>query len=218
MNYYFSHDYHARHDKKLVAATMKYGLEIVGAYWCIIESLYEEGGYLKLDEYERISYELRTSNDLIKYLIYDSLLFENDGVKFWSNTVLKRIGMCKEKSEKARKSVAFRWKNNGNTDVFQSKTDRNAIKEKENKENTTSSVEGCGIIEIPPDDNVERNLSALNRRLFQFRASPAEIQEVYRLSNYGEIGNPIWGLFSTIDQNNQQIRLPVKFILSRLKS
>jgi len=218
MNYYFSHDYHARHDKKLVAATMKYGLEIVGAYWCIIECLYEEGGYLKLDEYERISYELRTSKDLIKYLIDDSLLFENDGVKFWSNTVLKRIELCKEKSEKARKSVEFRWKNNSNTDVLQSKIDRNAIKEKKNKKNTTSSVEGRGIIENPPDDNVERNLSALNRRLCQFKASPAEILEIYRLSNFGQIEDPIWQLFLEIDASRGDIKLPMKFILSRLRS
>jgi hypothetical protein len=218
MNYYFSHDYHARHDKKIVAATMKYGLEIVGAYWCLIECLYEEEGYLKLDEYERISYELRTSNDLIKYLIFDSLLFENDGVKFWSNTVLKRLEMRREKSEKARNSIEHRWKKGCNTNVLQSNDIRNTLKQKENKENTTSSVEERELIDIPPDDKIERNLAALNRRLLQYKASPSEIQEIYELSNFGQIGNPIWELVATVENSKGQIKMPVKFICSRLKA
>ena len=91
MKNYFSHDYNARNDKKLVMASMKYGLEALGAYWCIIEMLNEEGGYLSITEYERITFELRTTEELVKYLIHDSLLFENDGVRFWSNTALERL-------------------------------------------------------------------------------------------------------------------------------
>jgi len=54
MKEYFSHDYNARNDTKLVKVFMKYQLKGIGAYWCIIEMLYEEGGYLLRSEYERI--------------------------------------------------------------------------------------------------------------------------------------------------------------------
>ena len=37
---YFSHDYKARHDDKLIRVFMRHGLSGIGAYWCIIEMLY----------------------------------------------------------------------------------------------------------------------------------------------------------------------------------
>ena len=75
MKDYFSHDYNSRNDAKLVRSGMKFGMcQTLGAYWCIVEMLYEEGGYLPLSEYERITFELRCSNELITYLINDSEL------------------------------------------------------------------------------------------------------------------------------------------------
>jgi hypothetical protein len=133
MKDYFSHDYNARNDKKLVTASMKYGLEAIGAYWCLVEMLYEEGGYLIIEEYERISFELRTSIELIKYLIHDSHLFENDGSKFWSITAIERLKMRANKSEKARKSIEARWKRKGDTNVFHSNYDCNTSKVKKIK-------------------------------------------------------------------------------------
>ena len=42
---YFPHDYGAR--SKLVDVRKDYGLEGLGFYWCVIEILHEEGGYIK---------------------------------------------------------------------------------------------------------------------------------------------------------------------------
>ena len=70
MKDYFSHDYNSRNDTKIVRAGMKFGLcQAIGAYWCIVEMLYEEGGYLPLSEYERITFELRISYDLVESII-----------------------------------------------------------------------------------------------------------------------------------------------------
>jgi hypothetical protein len=142
MKDYFSHDYNSRNDKKLVKAAMKFDLcTAIGAYWCIVEMLYEEGGYLLLSEYERICFELRTSNELITYLIYDSELFKNDGEKFWSETAIDRLKKRAEKSYKARESIEKRWnkyerikiekptKNEGNT----SKVKESKVKESKKK-------------------------------------------------------------------------------------
>ena len=134
MKDYFSHDYNSRNDTKLVRAGMKFGLcQAIGAYWCIVEMLYEEGGYLPLSEYERITFELRCSNELITYLINDSELFENDGEMFWSNTAIERLKMRAAKSDKARKSIETRWAKKRNTNVSKTNNERNTSKVKESE-------------------------------------------------------------------------------------
>ena len=219
MKNYFSHDYNSRNDKKLVTALMKFGLEAIGAYWCIVEMLYEEGGYLLITEYERITFELRTSEDLVKFLIHDSLLFENDGVRFWSNTALERLKLRAEKSEKARTSIEARWNKPNNTNVLQTNNKRNTSKIKKNKINTTSSeVEFDLLHTLPPQDNIERNWPALVRRLEAFNVPIIESNRIILLSNYGEKGNPVWKALSIIDSSQGQIRMPVNFILSRLNA
>jgi len=219
MKNYFSHDYNARNDKKLVMASMKYGLAALGAYWCIVEMLYEEGGYLSIIEYERITFELRTSEELIKYLIHDSLLFENDGVRFWSNTALERLKLREEKSIKARTSIEARWNKPNNTNVLQTNNKRNTNKIKKSKIKTTSSeVEFNLLNSSPPEDNIERNWPALVRRLEAFNVPIKESNEIILLTNYGEKGNPVWKALSVIDSSQGQIKMPVNFILSRLNA
>lgn len=139
MKDYFSHDYNSRNDKKLVNAFMKFGLESIGAYWCIVEMLYEEGGYLLLSEYERITFELRSNNECIKYLLNDSDLFKNDGLKFWSESAIERLKLRSEKSEKARKSIESRWNRKQNTNVIRTNEERNTNKVKESKEKETNA-------------------------------------------------------------------------------
>lgn len=108
-SYYFSHDYNARSDRKLVNVIMKHGMIGIGVYWCVVEMAYEEGGYLPL-EYDRIAFELRCESDLVKSIVKDFGLFENDNEKFWSKAVLERLQLRIEKSKKAKASVASRWK------------------------------------------------------------------------------------------------------------
>lgn len=135
MRDYFSHDYNARNDKKLARAFMKHGLQAIGGYWCIVEMLYEEGGYLPLSEYERITFELRTTKSVINYLIYDSELFINDGINFWTESGIERLKLRSEKSDKARKNIGIRWnKVAANTNVLQTNIERNTIKESKVKE------------------------------------------------------------------------------------
>ena len=145
MKDYFSHDYNSRNDTKLVRAGMKFGLcQAIGAYWCIVEMLYEEGGYLPLSEYERITFELRCPNELITYLINDSELFENDSEMFWSNTAIERLKLRASKSQKARESIEHRWDRKRNTNVHETNNERNTSKgkesEKENKEKEEESL------------------------------------------------------------------------------
>jgi len=129
--YYFSHDFSARNDPKMQKLMRKHGMAGIGLYWCIIELLNEEGGYLLLSQCEDYAFALRTQCDLISSLINDFLLFENDGEKFWSESVLRRIDKRNEKSVKAKLSADKRWQD---ANAMRTHTNRNAIKERKGKE------------------------------------------------------------------------------------
>jgi len=134
MKEYFSHDYNARNDTKLVKVFMKHGLSGIGAFWCILEMLFEESGYLLRSEYERIAFELRTDNDTIKSIIENFDLFKFDDEKFWSLSALDRLNSRMEISEKARESVNKRWNRiKGNTNVIPTNNERNTSKVKKSK-------------------------------------------------------------------------------------
>lgn len=148
-SFYFSHDYGSRNDPKLVKVLMKLKQEGKGVYWDLIEMLYEQGGYLLLSDCDSYAFALHTSEECITSLINDFGLFENDGVRFWSNSVLERMKQRNTKSEKAKESALKRWnkgdsnanalKNNAN--ALHSQSAPNAIKESKGKESKEKEEE-----------------------------------------------------------------------------
>lgn len=149
MTEYFSHDYKARNDPKLVRLMMRHGITGIGAFWCITEMLYENKGYVDISEYERIAFELRTDTKFIASVIQDFNLFKFKNQKFYSKTVLLRLKKRSEKSEKARQSVISRWtKNKPVTDTAQ--TDTNVLPtQNEPTTNKTKNKENKNIENIP---------------------------------------------------------------------
>lgn len=134
MKEYFSHDYNARNDKKLMKLFMKHGVLGIGIYWCIIEMLYEESGYLSTNEYERITFELRTDYEIVKSVINDFELFKIKDDLFYSESAINRLNERSNKSQKARESINKRWeKIKKNTNVLQTNNDSNTIKVKKSK-------------------------------------------------------------------------------------
>lgn len=136
--YYFSHDYNARNDPKLINLQIKHGMEGVGCYWCIVEMLYEQGGEIPL-EYERIAFVLRTDVNVIRNVINDFNLFIFDDGILSSESILKRISERSGKSAKARESINKRWeKIRENTNV--SKNDTNVPKSDTIKERKVKEI------------------------------------------------------------------------------
>jgi hypothetical protein len=133
-SFYFSHDYNARSDRKLVKLQMSMGMHGIGIFWCIVEMLYEEGGYIMQTECERIAFELRTDSESIKAVLENYQLFEFDNEKFWSESVLRRLELRSEKSKSARESALARWNKSKDANALQTHDDRNAIKESKGKE------------------------------------------------------------------------------------
>jgi hypothetical protein len=120
---------------------MQQGMVGVGIYWCIVEMLYEEGGYLPL-EYDRITFELRTDIDVVKKVVNDFELFIVAGDSFYSQSVLDRLQERCDKSEKAKANINKRWNKLGkHTNVIRPVSDRNTIKDSKVKEKKIYSTE-----------------------------------------------------------------------------
>lgn len=136
--FYFSHDYSARNDPKLVKVLMRLGQAGKGVYWDLIEMLYEQEGYLLIDEIEAYAFALRSDCETINSLINDFELFDKNKKNFWSLSVLRRLDARDAKSKKASESANARWnKANAYKDdanALQTQSDGNAIKESKGEE------------------------------------------------------------------------------------
>jgi hypothetical protein len=129
--YYFSHDYNARNDRKMIRLRSKLKAEGIGIYWCLVEMLYEEGGKIDFSEVPFIAEELRVKKGVIEQVILDFELFVKDDNFFWSDSVKRRLDKRLEKSEKAKESASHRWQN---ANAMRTHTDGNAIKKRKEKE------------------------------------------------------------------------------------
>src|SRR3990167_9406757 len=98
--HYFSHDYNAHNDPKLVKLSMQ-GWDLVGLYWAVIGMLHEQGGDLSNDP-DTIAFALRADKERIATLINFNGLFRIKGDKFSCDRVIRNIEERKDKSEKAR--------------------------------------------------------------------------------------------------------------------
>lgn len=135
--FYFSHDYNARSDPKLRALMTKQGLEGIGIYWCLIEMLYEQDGYLKLDTIDGIAFELHSDCDRINSVLKNFGLFKFKKDLFFSDSVLRRIKARKIKSQTNRANALTRWNKikYNDANALRPQSDRNAIKGKDIKGN-----------------------------------------------------------------------------------
>jgi len=138
--FYFSHDYHAREDEKIMRLVAKNGWEAYGLFWAIVEKLYEEGGILEKD-YDSLAFALRTDSERIANVI-ESGLFEFRNDKFYSKSVNARLVKRKGKSEMARQSANLRWSKQKieNTNAMRTQCERNAIKESKVKESKVNLI------------------------------------------------------------------------------
>ena len=107
--FYFSHDLHARADRKIMLLRQSLGMEGLGIYWCLTEMLYEEDGYLLLSQLENIAFELGIEKGILNDVI-ETPLFCRDSKRFWSESVLRRKSLRQDAVEQGKAGAAKRWK------------------------------------------------------------------------------------------------------------
>lgn len=242
---YFPHDSNARNSDKLIRLRMRHKAAGYGVFFMILERLREEPNYMSVKDYNMIAFDLREDASLIKSVIEDFglFVFTEDGKYFYSESFKQRMGFKDEKSRKRSEAgklgMAKRWGNN-NVITNPQSNDNNVItktdeiitrKEKERKEkeippiSPTGGSGGGSFFNLsrndpPPSDGVKRNYEALTRELTNFKLSPDEFNTICELSNYGEIGNPVWKLLQRIRDSREgkyKIDHPGRFLISRLK-
>lgn len=123
---YFQHDFYARTDPKISKLRREHGLAGYGFYWCIVELLFEQGGYLDSSEIDSIAYDLRAEDTMANDVISKYGLFEKKGKKIYSQSVLDRLKIAQEKTRKAIESANARWKNNSNSGAEETQNESNA--------------------------------------------------------------------------------------------
>lgn len=136
--YYFSHDSNALTDTKILNMRADYGLEGYGLYWVIIEMMRNEEDYklfFNKNTYRAIRTLTNTSIDIEKFIkdcLEDYKLFEQEGEKFYSKSLLRRMQEKDRKSAVAKEKARKRW--NSNAENMQQQCSSNTNKEKESKE------------------------------------------------------------------------------------
>ena len=212
--YYFSHDFNARHDPKLVELQMKFGMEGIGVYWCIIEMLYEQNGKIRT-HHDRIAFELRTQTEIVEWIISESELFKIDGDFFYSESVLRRLNEQSKKSEKARESVNSRWgKYERNTNVIRMNNESNTIKERKGKEKKGKESKGVTrtrVRKTPPIEFSFPEYSEIHNEL----TAPDFITEI---SNFNEWDHGKFGEFALKWIEKKRISGDYSYPMARLKS
>lgn len=150
--FYFSHDFGARNDPKLQRLIVELGAAGLGAYWCLVEQLYEQGGILPMYVCKSTAFALHLETGVVNSIIKDFDLFESDGDSFWSKSVNERLGRRKEITEARKEAAKKRWElrqkmqeqSNSNANALQNDANKIKVKEskeKEIKENSSTDVD-----------------------------------------------------------------------------
>jgi hypothetical protein len=145
--YWFKHDLNSRNDKKLIKLRMEMGMEGVGLYWCIVEMLYEEGGYLMRTEYERIAFEMQSQCERIAKIVETHSLFKMDHQKFWSDSIIRRLNARAGKSQKARDAANILWEQKRNANASETHSESMPRREDNKKENKKEVIFGISFSE-----------------------------------------------------------------------
>lgn len=143
--YYFSHDSNAKDDPKILKLRMNLGWEGYGLFWGLIELLRNQPDYRMQKHYMSIAFALHTDESKIKSLVNDFDLFSQDQDLFWSESLLKRMELKEEKSEKMRNAANKRWNKDLDAEVMHKHSISNAeamqLKESKVKESKLNLID-----------------------------------------------------------------------------
>ena len=102
--YFFSHDYNARNDVKIIELRFKFGWEGYGLYWAIIESLREQATYIyELNKVPILAHTLGYDSEKLLKLIdfcFEVNLLVKKKTFFYSDSLMRRMAEIDEKRKK----------------------------------------------------------------------------------------------------------------------
>jgi 5-methylcytosine-specific restriction endonuclease McrA len=111
--FYFSHDYNARNDEKILEIRSLYGPEGYGVFWMIVETMAEnENGKLNTSLIAGLSLSYGLAIDRLSDIISSCIstdLFKRDGIYIYSDRLLSHKDFRKERSESGKKGAIKKW-------------------------------------------------------------------------------------------------------------
>jgi uncharacterized protein YdaU (DUF1376 family) len=143
--FYFSHDFNAHNDVKILFLRQQLGMEGYGIYWFLIEKLADAGGYLPLKIIPVLSMQMHTNEVKVSAVINEFELFNVVDDKFFSIRLIENLdkveNIRKTNSEKGKRSGEKRRLNSklqlnsgSTTDELQLNQGATAVEQKKGKE------------------------------------------------------------------------------------
>jgi len=138
-SYYFSHDYNAANDTKVLFLRHQLGMEGYGIYWYLIEQLANAGGKLPLELIPVLAMQMHCTDVKVNGVLMNFGLFTIDSNEFWSERLQNHLELRLKLSESGKTGANNRWANRvaiGEANAKESKVKE--IKEKKTKVNSTT--------------------------------------------------------------------------------
>ena len=110
-SYYFSHDYNASNDTKVLFLRHQLGMEGYGIYWFLIEKLAEAGGKMPLELIPILSMQMQSTDIKVKGVIMQFDLFSINEGEFWSERLNDHLGLRAKLSQSGKNGAISRWGN-----------------------------------------------------------------------------------------------------------
>ena len=134
-SYYFSHDYNAANDTKVLFLRHQLGMEGYGIYWFIIERLADAGGKLPLELIPVLAMQMQSTDIKVKGVIMQFDLFSINEGEFWSERLNDHLGLRAKLSQSGKNGAISRWGNGEANGVAIGEGNAKKRKEKEIKVN-----------------------------------------------------------------------------------
>ena len=132
--YYFSHDYNAANDTKILFLRHQLGMEGYGIYWFLIEQLANAGGKLPIELIPVLAMQMQTTDVKVNGVIMNFDLFIIETGEFWSDRLQKHLLLREKLSISGKSGANNRWKNGEANGVAIGEGNAKERKEKEIKE------------------------------------------------------------------------------------
>lgn len=154
-SFYFSHDYNARNDEKILELRAEFGPEGYGIFWMIVETMAEnENCGIKASLLGGLSLGFGVAknklNEIISKCVDLKLFHESDGYYF-SNRLLSHKTYRQKLSESGKKGADLRWGGDkggykgGDGNPYAKERKEKEIKEKEKKNKKKKSANFCDL-------------------------------------------------------------------------
>ena len=111
--YYFSHDYNAANDTKILFLRHQLGMEGYGIYWYLIEQLANAGGKLPLELIPVLAMQMHCTDVKVNGVLMNFDLFTIESGEFWSHRLQDHLDLRLKLSQSGRAGANNRWKNGG---------------------------------------------------------------------------------------------------------